>query len=110
MQEEDFILLKEGESRIPVRMQDVVYLEACRAYTNIFIVNGTCSKQCGSICHWYEKVKDSGLFLRIDRSHLVNYNQILSFNGTGYVLLKDQHTTRLPLSHEGYLELLDFFD
>ena len=103
-----FIILREGKSCTPVEVFDVVYMVACGAYTNIFLISGTSSKQCGNMSSWQEKIKTSGLFFRIDRSHLVNYRQILSFHSAGYVLLKDK-STRLPLSHEGYIILLDFF-
>jgi DNA-binding LytR/AlgR family response regulator len=103
-----FIILREGANCTPIAVQDVVYFDACGAYTNIILINGNVSKQCGNIGEWFEKVKPSGLFVRTNRSHLVNHLQIISFSRAGGVLLKDKKT-RLPVSIDGIIELMTIF-
>ena len=103
-----FIILKEGDTCTPFEVRDIIRFEACGSYTNVYFINGTSSKQCGYLGDWQGKVKSSGLFVRIDRSHLVNYQQIISYSRAGGVLLKDK-TTRLPLSVEGLIQLMGLF-
>lgn len=102
-----FIVLKDGDNCTPFTVQKVIRFEGCGSYTNIFLINGISSRQCGYLGDWYEKVKSSGLFIRIDRSHLVNYHYVITFNRSG--VLMEGNTMRLPLSPRGFTLLQGIF-
>lgn len=87
-----------------VPLTDIVRFEANGGYTNVHLSNKEVRVISSSLCEQYEKVKDSGLFFRIHKAHLVNVRYIfrIFFNGT--VMLSDG--TELPVSHRTIKELL----
>lgn len=101
-----FIILKEGTTQVPVRVEEVVRFEGMGSYTNVHLKNGKMYMQCKYIGYWEDKVKETGLFMRLHKSHLVQHSLIFSFNKTS-VTLKDN--SRLDISGQGYISPQELF-
>ena len=103
-----YLLLRKGSTCYPVRVEKIVRFESCKGYTCVYLENNEVYKECGHIGLFEKKVFPSGLFVRVNRSDLINNIYIVSFSHAGGVLLGDG--TRLPLTMQGYIDLLGIFD
>jgi two-component system LytT family response regulator len=101
----DRFCFRDTRSSTYVPLGDIVRFEADGGYTNVHLNSNEVKVICSSLCEQYEKVKDSGLFFRIHKAHLVNTRYIfrIFFNGT-LVLLNG---TILPVSRRELKELLE---
>jgi len=101
-----FITLKKGTNHRPVLVEDIVRFQGMGSYTLVYLKNGKVYMQCKYIGYWEGEVRESGLFMRVHKSHLVQHCFIVSFNKTD-VLLKDN--SHLDVSEKGYTNLQRFF-
>jgi len=125
-----YIIVREKGKNIPVKAKKILRIEGDGNYVNIYLKNGKVFKnQVGSIRLWNDRLKKSGRFIKVNRSHLVNYKRVASFSSAGGVVLhlctvreylslllqsespaKDEaiakNTLRLHLSPDGFTGLM----
>lgn len=103
------IALQTGEGILFIKFEDIIYLKADGSYTHFFADNHpkiTVSKRIAD----YERLVDMGPFIRIHRSHIVNYNRIQKIikQDGGSVIMDNK--TQLSISANKKAELLQLFD
>ena len=123
------ILLREHGECIPISTKAVLRIEGNGEYVTVILKNGKrFENQVGSIGYWKKELKKILCFVKINRSHIVNYYRVVSFSMKSGVLLclcsvKEfekilamkaseekisaikKNTLCLPLNTEGFLEL-----
>lgn len=80
---------RDTRSSIYVPLEDIVRFEANGGYPNVYLNNNEVKVICSSLCEQHEKVKDSGLFFRMHKTHLVNIRYISRIFFYGMVLLSN---------------------
>lgn len=103
------IALQTGDGILFIKFEDIIYLKADGSYTHFIADNHskiTVSKRIAD----YEKLVQMGPFIRIHRSHIINYNRIQKIikQDGGSVIMdnKDQ----LSISSNKRAELLKLFE
>lgn len=103
------IALKTGEGIVFLKFEDVIYLKADGSYTHFITDNAskiTVTKRIAD----FERLQDMGPFLRVHRSHIINYNRIskiLKQDG-GWVVM--DNGDELSISTDRKSQLLKLFN
>ena len=82
---------------------EVLRLEARKQYTAFIFNDGKEWLQSGCLKKWYERIKPTGLFCRVYKSHVVRVSEIEGKDSCGNIILKNG--TLIPLSDEYKAEL-----
>lgn len=83
--------------------EEVLRLEARKQYTAFIFNNGREWLQPGCLKKWYARIKQTGLFCRVYKSHVLRVSEIEGKDSFGNLLLKNG--TPIPLSHQYKAEL-----
>lgn len=87
---------------------EILFLLAGRMYTTFVLECGTKHTVSGSMKSYLERLKETGLFVRIHRSHAVNKRAIIWFaNDRTHLKMKDG--TRLPIARRCIDRITDLF-
>jgi DNA-binding LytR/AlgR family response regulator len=101
-------ILKDMKTLTMVRICDIVYLKSCSGYTKVYMNEGKPITQSGSIKQHFEKLAQTGLFVKINRSCAVNIRYIKHIvKGSSVLLLCD---TQLSLSSSYEKALFKLFN
>ncbi len=84
----DSIIIKQGYEQIPIRISDIIYLEALHDYTKIFIPNKRYVTNINLI-NFLSKLP-TDLFIRVHRSYAVAKNKITKKNADEILLINDR--------------------
>ncbi len=98
--------LPSGNGFVYVRVEDIIYCEADRNYTN-FYLKGNKKVLVSKNLKNYESILETFAFMRINRSYIINLNLIDSFSRSngGEVLM--QNNVSIPVSQNLKEELLE---
>jgi DNA-binding LytR/AlgR family response regulator len=107
----DKMFFHTGGNKMPVTIENIIYIKAERQYTNIFIEGGKHFVLKRALSKWVEILPQS-LFIRIHRSTLVNrnyINKIQKFNDNSYKVYVDNIETVLEVSRRFFKNLKNIF-
>lgn len=98
------LALQTGEGIIFIEFNDIVYLKADGSYTHFITDNHpkiTVSKRLAD----FEKLEKMGTFLRIHRSHIINYNRIskLIKQDGGFVIMDNGDELSISVTYKTLL-------
>lgn len=98
-----------GDGILFIKFDDIIYLKADGSYTHFIADNHskiTVSKRIAD----YEKLEQIGPFIRIHRSHIINYNRIQKIvkQDGGSVIMDNKE--QLSISSNKKIELLKLFE
>ena len=104
-EEQNRIVVKNGNKIRIIPVHDIFYLEAYDDYVKIYTADGYQLKK-KTMSH-YEKILNPSDFIRVHRSYILNIKQITridAYDKTNHIaILKDG--AKIPLSRTGYLKL-----
>lgn len=82
------LLIREHGEYVPIAAKAVLRVEGNGNYVNIYLKNGKVFyNQPGSIGDWKKELEKLIFFVKICRSHIVNYHRVVSFSMKNGVLL-----------------------
>ena len=97
------LCLRDTQGRFYLALTDIVRLEADDCYTIVHVLGGKKYIQSGSLCKFYERIKQEGSFFRIHKSHAVNLMYIFRIDNCGSITMMDG--TMLPITDEARKEI-----
>lgn len=104
-EERNRIVVKKGADIRIIPVEEVYFIEAYDDYVKIFLKEGYYLKK--KTMNYYEQALDSGIFVRVHRSFIINLNhltKIAALEKNNYVaILKNE--TRIPISRNSYAKL-----
>ncbi|MCC8135002.1 MAG: LytTR family transcriptional regulator [Tannerellaceae bacterium] len=82
---ERYLIIKKRDELLRIKIDQILYFEADRNYTKLFLLNGiqfTFAINIGKIEEILEKqvVGSSKILMRVGKSHIINKNHILQIN------------------------------
>jgi len=83
-----------------VNLADIVYFQADRAYTKIFLLSGKQLLASKNIKEFEEIVQRSDLFMRVHRSYILNLNHVLRYNKSEGGAIETKTGVEIPLSKD----------
>ncbi|MDR1680950.1 MAG: LytTR family DNA-binding domain-containing protein [Prevotellaceae bacterium] len=97
----DFLMVKANYKWLKIKYNDILYLEAMRDYVAIHLASGAAVRTLSTLRAIAANLPD-GLFVRVQRSFIVNVIKIQALEGRHAVFGK----TRIPMSDAGKKELM----
>ncbi len=101
------IAVPSGNTLILLQLNDISYIKGEGAYAEVFLDNKTKHLVSRNLKKFEEILENDNRFVRIHKSYLVNFDQVVSYNKSDGGWLNLKNGISLPISHDKIALILD---